>query len=229
MKKNIVIFGAGNAGKVVFHEIIKLNKFKVIGFVDDNIENSKEVIKFKDKKYFSLGKIESFFVNYKKDIIKKKISGAMGIGLNFTKNKIVKQVSKLSKKFKWEKIISIDSVVNESCEIGQGSVVLSGVTINSGTKIGKFCKINTSSSIDHDNIFNDFSSCGPGVVTGGNVIIGSGSYLGIGSVVKHNINIGENTVVGGNSFVNKDCDDNFLYFGVPIKKIKRRKKNENYL
>ena len=55
------------------------------------------------------------------------------------------------------------------------------------------------------------------------------SYLGIGSIVKHGVKIGKNTVIGGNSFVNKKCSDNFLYFGVPVKQIRKIKRDENYL
>jgi acetyltransferase EpsM len=106
---------------------------------------------------------------------------------------------------------------------------MSGVIINTGTLIGNHCIINTSSSIDHDNIFKNFSSCGPGVTTGGNVTVGDNSYIGIGSVIKHSIKVGSNIVVGGNAFVNKDCSNNYIYYGVPIKKIRKRKINENYL
>ena len=105
---------------------------------------------------------------------------------------------------------------------------MAGTTINNHTKIGKHCLINTSSSIDHDNYFDDFSSCGPGVVTGGNVIVGNSSYIGIGSTVKNGVIIGKNTLIGGHSFVNKNCKDNTIYYGVPIKKIKKRKNDSTY-
>ena len=80
---------------------------------------------------------------------------------------------------------------------------MSGVTINTQTKIGKHCIINTSSSIDHNNNFKNFSSCGPGVITGGNVNVGENSYIGIGATIKNGIKIGKNTIIGGNSYVNK--------------------------
>ena len=35
----IVIFGSGNHAKVIFSEVIKLKKFKFIGFVDDLKKN----------------------------------------------------------------------------------------------------------------------------------------------------------------------------------------------
>ena len=104
-----------------------------------------------------------------------------------------------------------------------------GVVVNPGTIIGKHCIVNTSSSIDHDNRFKDFSSCGPGVITGGNVNLGELSHIGIGSVVKNNIKIGYNSVIGGNSFVNKNCGNDHFFYGTPIKKLKKKLIKDNYL
>ena len=73
--------------------------------------------------------------------------------------------------------------------IGPGTVVMPGVSINSNTKIGSQCIINTNSSIDHDNHIKKFSSLGPGVNTGGNVKLESFSHIGIGSSINHNISI----------------------------------------
>ena len=89
--------------------------------------------------------------------------------------------------------------------------------------------INTNSSIGHDCNFSNFSSCGPKVAVGGNVFVGNSAFLGIHSTINHNIKIGENTVIGGHSFVNKDCKKNSIYFGVPAKKIRKRKEDDTYL
>ena len=94
-----------------------------------------------------------------------------------------------------------------------------GCIINNDTVIKNHCIVNTGSIIEHDNHFDDFASCGPGVVTGGNVRIGKYSYIGIGSVVKEKIKIDENVTIGGNSFVNKNCRKNSLYYGNPVKLI----------
>ena len=70
---------------------------------------------------------------------------------------------------------NIKNCLNGNVEIGEGSLIMPGVVINTETKIGKHCIINTSSSIDHHNYFKDYSSCGPGVITGGKVTIGENS------------------------------------------------------
>ena len=69
---------------------------------------------------------------------------------------------------------------------------------------------------------------GPGVITGGNVEVGFNSHIGIGTVLKNNVSIDENTVVGGGSYVNKNCKKNFIYYGVPAIPIRKRKKSEKY-
>ena len=104
-----------------------------------------------------------------------------------------------------------------------------GVIINAQSTIGKNCIINTGSIIEHDNSFEDFSSCGPGVVTGGNVKVGKLSHLGIGSIILNNCKIGPNTIIGANSTIIKNCSNNSTYIGSPGKKIKSRKPWDKYL
>ena len=159
----------------------------------------------------------------------KNVNGIIGVGSNYVRKKIFDEVNTLIKNFKWATVISENSIINGKVSIGDGSVIISNSVINTGTTIGNHCLINTSSSIDHDNRFDDFSSTGPSVTTGGNVSVGEMSYLGIGSTIKHQINIGKNTIIGGNSFVNKNCEDSSVYYGVPLKKIRTRKSEDSYL
>ena len=51
----------------------------------------------------------------------------------------------------------------------------------------------------------------------GNVKIERFTKIGIGASVSHNLNIKQNVVIGANSFVNKDCETNKTYYGIPIK------------
>ena len=223
MIKNIVIFGSGDHAKIIFSELIKLKKFKFLGFVDDTKKKGALVASINKKKYFNLGSI--------KQVINKSnnFSGIVGIGLNFVRKKVVSDIKKIDKKFKFQKIISKDAIINSNVFIDEGSLIVSGTIINYGTIIGKHCILNTSCSIDHDNIFDNFSSAGPGVITGGNVQVGEQSYLGIGSVIKDKINILNNTIIGAGSLVLKDCHKNSIYYGSPAKKIGKRKYNKNYL
>ena len=153
----------------------------------------------------------------------------MCIRSNFIRKKISEEIDKTYKNFNWITIIPKNSTINGNVGIGKGSLVVSGSVINTETEIGEHCIINTSSSIDHDNTLKNFSSTGPGVTTGGNVELGQCSHLGIGSTVKHQISIEDNTTIGARSLVVQNCDKNSTYYGVPAKKIRGRKDNSKYL
>ena len=219
----LIIVGAGDQAKVIFSELIEDKKVNFLGFVDDNLNKNQLVVKFKNKSFYNLGKIKEVIKN------KNNFSGIIGVGFNYLRKKIYKDIKKIDRNFKFQKIISKNAIINSNVKINDGTFISSGVVINTGTNIGEHCIINTSSSIDHDNIFENFSSTGPGVITGGNVNVGEMSFIGMGSVVKNNIIISNDTVVGANSFINKNCSSNYVYFGNPAKKIKKRLNNENYL
>ncbi len=220
--KKILILGSGSHAKIIFSELLDQKKYRVLGFVDEYKKKNKIIINYKNKNYKVLG-------NYN-DLKKIKFDCAViGVGDNYIRKKIRDKIEKIKKNIKWEKIISKNAKISINVKIGDGTVVISGSSINIGSKIGSHCLINSSSSIDHDNIFEDFSSTGPGVVTGGNVSIGSHCHLGIGSIIKNNITVKMNSIIGGNSFVNKNCKKNSIYFGIPAKFIKSRTKFAKYL
>jgi sugar O-acyltransferase (sialic acid O-acetyltransferase NeuD family) len=222
--KKILIFGSGSHSKVVLSEILRIKNYKVIGFVDEKLKKGTVVGKFGNKTFKVICNISKL-----KSVVDKNTHGVIAIGSNFIRKKITNKVEKILKNFNWEKIISKNCIINGNVKIGKGTVIISGAVINTGCIIGKHCLINTSSSIDHDNIFKNFSSCGPNVTTGGNVLLGECSYLGISSTVKHMVKVGDNTVIGCQSMVTKNCKNNSLYFGIPAKKIRNRKMNEEYL
>lgn len=212
---NIIIFGSSYQSIVIYKELIDLKK-KVIGFCDENIPTGKLIKNTNGLK--NLGA----FDNLPKDK-RKNLCGIIGIGENRIRQKIVKNISKIDKNFNWINLISKNAYVCPDVKIGKGTAILSGTVIRNNVNIGEHCLINSSCSIDHDSNFDDFSSCGPGVTTGGNVKVGKMSFIGIGSTIKNSIKIEENVFIGGHSYVNKNCKKGYLYFGVPIKKIKQTK------
>ncbi|MDB4613188.1 acetyltransferase [Candidatus Pelagibacter sp.] len=226
-KKKILIIGNGQHAKVVGSMIIDDNNYKVIGVLGSGIKNTYKknsiFFNYKNKKIKYLGNIRNLKKIKFNEII-------IAIGDNYIREMLYKKIIKLYKKTKinFAKVISKNSKVSNNVKIGPGTVVLGGSIINFNTVIGSNCLINNSVSINHDNIIKDFASLGPGVITGGNVKLGFNSHIGIGTVLKNNISIDENTIVGGGSYVNKNCKKNFIYYGVPATPIRKRKKSEKY-
>ena len=209
--KNLIIFGSGDLAKIVFYEVIQKKDFKLLGFINESKKENSIVIQYKGQKYNTLNL----------DKINGEVNGIIAISDNHRRRECYKKTIKKNKKIKWAKIISENSFIGKETSVGKGSIILQNSVINHGSKIGDHCIINTSNSIDHDNIFHDFSSTGPGVITAGGVKVGKLSFLGIGAKVKQYINLGQNVIVGGNSFVNKDCKPNNVYYGNPIKLIRK--------
>ena len=223
-KKKIVIFGSGVHAKVIFHSIIKNKNYKFLGFVDYKNKN-KIIINYNKKDY----KIISDF--NKLDELKKikNLHGVIGIGSNFSRLDTYNLIMKIKLKIKWEKIIFKSANFSNNVKIGEGSVIMGNVYLNNETSIGSHCIINSGSIIEHDNIFDNFSSTGPGVTTGGNVQVGDLSHLGIGSTVLNGKKINSNTIIGGGSLVNKNCSSFSVYYGIPAKKKSGRRYNKKYL
>ena len=198
--KRIVIFGTGGHAKIILSELLKEKNYNQIIFIS---KEKKKYFYFNKKKY-------KIIKNFKIDARdRSKIYGIIAIGDNYLRYKLYKKYSKIYPKLVWATIKSKDAIVNKNVKLSPGSMIITGSIINAGSIIGKHCIINTKSSIDHDNIFSDFSSTGPGVITGGKVKVGKLSHIGIGSAICQNIDIANNTIVGGKSFVNKNCEKNF--------------------
>ena len=223
--KNLLIFGSGDHAKVIISEVLKLKKaYNPMGFCCEKKKIGKVIFKAKNKKY-------SIICNFKdinKKIKKKKFYGIIGVADNFVRKKIYNELKK-NRNIIWESIISIDAKRNANVKIGKGSFIASNNFINTGTIIEDHCLINTSTSLDHDNLFKNFSSTAPGVITGGNVIVGESSHIGVGAKIQNNIKIEKNTIIGSGSIVIKNCKKDSVYFGSPAKFIRKKKLNERFL
>jgi len=66
-------------------------------------------------------------------------------------------------------------------QIGEGTVIMAGVIIQPGCRIGKHVILNTACTIDHDCIIEDFVHIAPGVHLCGGVHVGEGALMGVGS------------------------------------------------
>jgi len=80
-----------------------------------------------------------------------------------------------------------------------------GVVMEDGVQIGSHCSIYSISTIDNKK---------------GKVVLKKNCKLGTHSVIMPGVTVGENSIIGAFSFVNKDVPNNVVVFGVPAKIIK---------
>ena len=205
MKDKLLIIGASGHGKVVADIALKMNKWKSIAFLDD------DKLLLESMGIEVIGKSADAFI-YLEDY-----NIIVGIGNNVTREKIQERLE--AEGATVPVLIHPEAVIGEQVEVGIGTVVMAGVVINCCTKIGKGCIINTSSTIDHDNVIEDYVHMGPGAHLAGTVKVGKGTWLGIGSVVSNNVNITGGCIIGAGAVVVKDITEAGTYVGVPAKKI----------
>ncbi len=210
----IFIFGIGGHSRVLLSELLLIDNCNSIIFIGPD-DNKDSLIKINNIDYNVINSLSELELLYDDESC-----GIVGIGSIEKRISIVDKVNKIFPSFNWMTLISKNSIISDDVVIKEGTAVIAGSIINTGTKIGKHCIINTKASIDHDNIICDFINIAPTVVTGGDVKIGNNSDIGIGSTITNNINIDHDVIIGGHSFVNKNCISNSLYFGTPAKKIK---------
>jgi maltose O-acetyltransferase len=111
---------------------------------------------------------------------------------------------------------------SKNVSIGQGTFVNRNCFFDAYApiEIGNYC------SIGMDVLFCT-SSHDPGTKhkragqnNGKPIKIGDGSWIGARSTILQGVTVGEGCIIAAGSLVNKDCEPNGLYAGVPAKRIK---------
>lgn len=209
-KNKLIIIGASGHGKVVADIALKMNKWQSIAFLDDD-ESIKVSLGLE-----VIGKSEDVFKHIDDTDI------FVAIGNNTIREEVLKKLDIEGASI--PVLIHPNAVIGEQVGLGIGTVIMAGVVINCCTKIGRGCIINTGSTLDHDNLIEDYVHISPGVNLAGTIKVGKGSWLGIGSTVINNVNITSDCKVGAGAVVIRDITESGTYVGVPAIKIKRRLK-----
>lgn len=212
--EKVVIVGASGHGSVIGDILKKSSDYELIGYIDSFKDPGSKILD-----YEVLGPEDILTTLFKESGIHK---GIIGIGDNYTRQKMACRIQELVPEFQFINALHPDSVISEYVTLGSGIAIMGGVVLNPGTTIGDHCIVNTKSSVGHDCTIRAFSSIAPGVTVGGHVSLGNLSSLSIGSVVRNNIDIGENTLIGAGSLVIQDIKDNILAFGHPAKSLRKR-------
>jgi len=219
--EDIIIVGSSGHAKVVIDAIEKQGAFRIAGLIDRFKRKDEQVLQ-----YSVLGSEEDL----------PEITSALGvtggivaIGDNWVRSKVVCAIKRLVPGFRFVSAIHPSAQIARSVSIGGGTVLMAGTVINSDSRIGEHCIINTKASIDHDNVLGDFVSLAPNATSGGMVKIDDYSALCLGVNVAHSINIGQHTVIGAGSTVLDDIPSFALAFGTPARVQRQRTVGETYM
>lgn len=203
---DMVIFGAQGLAKDVYSL-----------YQNDNINYVDTIIGFIDEINFDR---ELFGLPVRKYLYEFRYDSKLIIAVGDPKGK--KDVKLRLDKEEVEYINIINCHLSKLAEIGIGNIVMGNVSITGNVKIGNHICIYSQTNISHDSIIGDYSTICPGVTICGNVTIGDECFIGAGSVIKEKVNICDNVFIGAGSLVLKDIEEEGIYYGHPIKSIKRK-------
>lgn len=156
-------------------------------------------------------------------------SYGIALGDNFLRQKLYQEIIDQHPNLIFPPLVHDSAVISIHTKVGGGTVVMPGAIVGPNSIVGKFCILNTNASIDHDCVMADYSSIAPGVVTGGKVNIGLRSAISIGAIIKHGVTIGDDVIIGANSYLNSDAPSMNVVYGSPARVVRSRNPGDKYL
>jgi sugar O-acyltransferase (sialic acid O-acetyltransferase NeuD family) len=220
-RDKILIFGSSGHTGVVIDIVEKESKFDILGLVDPHRDPNEEFMG-----YQVIGKEEELEGIVLRHDVK---GGIIAIGDNWLRKTVRDKILKNCPDFQFLSCIHPCTQIGKNVTIGRGTVVMPGVSINSGCVVHEHCILNTNSSLDHDSVMGEFSSLAPGATLGGDVGVGNFSVISMGANVIHGKKIGEHSLIGAGALINDNVGDRSVWYGVPAKFIRSRQPGERYL
>jgi sugar O-acyltransferase (sialic acid O-acetyltransferase NeuD family) len=111
------------------------------------------------------------------------------------------------------------AVVSSRADLGAGTVVMHGATVNTGVRVGENCIVNTGAILDHGCAVEAHCHVSTGAILNGDVRVGSGTMVGSGAVVLQGISIAPDVMIGAGAVVTHNIDSPGLWVGVPAKRL----------
>lgn len=200
--KDLIIVGAGGFGREAYYLAKSLGKWRIKGFIDD------QVIDLKQKKIF-----DARWIGTIKDWIPSE-NECFAMGIASPKAKEVVSGILKSKGAQFVTLIDSRVVVNDTAEIGEGCVITYG-SIQDCAKIGNFVHI-AGTFVGQDSEVGDFTTTTLHVNTVTSKI-GKRCFIGSQSVLL--ADIGNDVKVCAGSIVFRKVKDGMTVMGNPAKKI----------
>ena len=194
----VVVLGAGGHARVVISTLL-VQERTVIAVLDDDDSLWGDTL-LGVPVTGPLSKLESY----------EDCAAIIAIGNNAIRQRVAQQTDGL-----WTRVIHPHSSIDPKTEIDPGTVVMAGAVIQCGSRIGAHSIVNTSATIDHDCLIEEFVHVAPGCHLAGDVEVHRGTLLGIGSKVIPGMRIGADATIGAAAAVVRDVPDRVTVTGVP--------------
>ncbi len=108
-------------------------------------------------------------------------------------------------------------------ELAPGCVIMPNVSISSGTRFGRGCRVMVGATIGHNSVFDDYCFFAANCCTGAYLKLGRGVTVSLNSTIREYVEIGNYSTVAMGAVVLKNIGENEIWAGNPAKLLKRIK------
>lgn len=217
----ILVFGAAGHASVVIDAIERQGRYRIAGLVECVARPGAEVLG-----YPVLG-LESELPQLLRTASTKAM--AIAIGDNWQRLAVAGRLQAMVPGLEFPTVIHPRATVARSISCGEGAVLLAGSVINSYASVGRFCLLNTCSSLDHNAVLEEGASLAPNACVGGATHIGRCTSVGLGASVIQKLSVGAHCVIGAGAVLVCDLESGVVAYGNPARVIRRREPDEAYL
>lgn len=118
-------------------------------------------------------------------------------------------------------LVASTAHVADDTQIGPGTWIGHGATVNCGVRIGQNTIVNTGAIIEHDVQIGAHCHVSTGAIINGGSDIGARTMIGSRAVVLQSVSIGSDCVIGAGAVVLHDVPNGQTVVGVPAKPLPR--------
>jgi len=204
--KEVYVIGAGGHAKVII-DTLKNLKWSVVGVVDDHpakLGTTFEGIRV-------VGDIPWFHELAQHQTL----HAILAIGDNWVRRRVALGLPSVN----FVSFVHPRAYVSSTALLGVGTVVMAGAVVQPQVSIGHHVIVNTSASIDHDCVLQDYVHVAPGSHLAGTVLLEQGVFVGIGSSVIPGKCIGAWATVGAGATVIDDIPPDVTVVGTPARAL----------
>jgi len=201
--QKIILIGNEIFADILYGYLKYDSRYKVVAFSVDS-DYIKEEEKF-NLPVIDLNKLKDLYPASEHNVV-------MAVGykkINQVRSDLFDRAKKMG--YEIQTYIHPQSFIFNDDMIGEGSVILSGTTIEPYVKIGENSVIWANCVVGHHSQIENHCWVASGTVLAGQTKIGNNCFLGVNATVSNQVTLGEFNIIGSNCAVHKNTQNNEVY------------------
>jgi len=198
----LLIYGGGGHGKVIIDLVTALNRYELIGVIDDRLPAGSQIMGLP-----VLGGTETL-LEMQQHGIHLAINAVGGIGNFAIRQKVFDSLAQAG--FTCPTVVHPTAFIEPSATLDDGVQVLSQSYISSDAKIGFGTVVNAGVVVSHDCILGKCVNLSPGAMLAGNVRVEDFAQIGMAATVNLDLKIGARSRIGNGATVKADVPADWI-------------------